>query len=222
MNHPFSCSIAQTPAERDEVFRLHYECYRRTGAIPPRTDRRFHDHLDELPNQFSFYSGSAAEPSATVRISVVRPDLGWTVSPAGQVYGDHPRFHAVAATSFVEASRLCFGPHARRGAFLRLTAHMAALGEFYDVEWMLACPRVEHTGVYQRMFGFRPLAEPRRYFGVAFQTRLMGTRTADLRVFVSSDHRMTAAWSEALDRLLDTIPAPCPHSGIEISANSGK
>jgi hypothetical protein len=222
MTDPFSCSIAQTPAERDEVFRLRYECYRRTGAIPPSPDRRFRDDLDEMPNQFSFYSGGASEAAATVRISVVRPDLGWTVSPAGRVYADHPRFHKVAASSFVEASRLCFGPQARREAFLRLTAHMAALGEFYSVEWMLACPRVEHAGVYQRLFGFQPLAEARRYFGVAFETRLMGIRTAELRRFVSSNRLMTAAWSKALDRLLETIPAPCPHSGIAISANRGK
>ena len=222
MNDPFFFSLARTPAERDEVFRLRYDCYRRAGAIPPNPERRFRDDLDDLPNQFSFFSGSSAEAAATVRISVVRPDLDWTVSPAGRIYANHPRFRAVADTSFVEASRLCFGPRAGRDAFLRLTAHMAALGEFYGVHWMLACPRVEHTGVYQRLFGFRPLAEARRYFGVAFQTRLLGVRTAELCAFVSSNRRMTAAWSEALDRLLESIPAQCLHEGMAISASSGK
>jgi len=209
MIDPFSCSLAQTPAERDEVFRLRYECYRRSGAIPPNPERRFRDDLDELPNQFSFFCGSSGEAAATVRISVVRPDLDWTVSPAGRVYGDHSRFRAVADTSFVEASRLCFGRQARRETFLRLTAHMAALGEFYGVEWMLACPRVEQPRVSSRLFGSRPLAEARRYFGVASKTRLLGIRTVDLCAFVSSDRRMTEAWSEALDRLLESIPAAC-------------
>lgn len=220
----FSCSIAQTPADRDRVYRLRYECYRRSAAIAPRRDRRFSDVFDELPNHFSFVAHTASpEPAATVRISVVRPDLGWTDSPAGHVYADHPRFQTIAATSFVEASRLCFGPLARRDAFVRLVAHMAALAEFYDVAWLLACPRVEHVRIYERLFGFCPLAEARRYFGVAFDTRLLGIRPADLRAFVASDRLMTGAWSEALERLLQTMPPAARHSdGIAISASSGK
>jgi hypothetical protein len=214
-NRMFNCSIAQTPEDRDHVYRLRYECYRRSAAIAPRPDRRFSDAFDELPNHFSFLAGAGnPEPAATVRISVVRPDLGWTDSPAGHVYADHPRFQTIAATSFVEASRLCFGPLARRDAFVRLVAHMAAVGEFYEVAWMLACPRVEHAGIYERLFGFHPLAEPRRYFGVAFQTRLLGIRPADLRAFVASDRLMPQAWSEALQ----TIQS----AGIASSASNGK
>ena len=205
-NSTFTCSIAKSPEDRDHVYRLRYECYRRDAAIPPRPDRRFSDTFDELPNHFSFVAHTGGpDPAATVRISVVRPDLGWTESPAGRVYADHPRFQTIAATSFVEASRLCFGPLARRESFVRLVAHMAALAEFYDVASLLACPRVEHVRNYERLFGFRPLAEPRRYFGVAFETRLLGIRPAELRAFVASNRLMTEAWSDALDRLRKTV-----------------
>jgi hypothetical protein len=223
-NRTFNCSIAQTPEDRDHVYRLRYECYRRSAAIAPRPDRRFSDAFDELPNHFSFLARAGnPEPAATVRISVVRPDVGWTDSPAGHVYADHPRFQAIAARSFVEANRLCFGPLARRDAFVRLVAHMAAFADFYGVEWLLACPRVEHARVYERLFGFRPLAEARRYFGVAFDTRLLGIRPAELRAFVSSDRVMSEAWSDALERLLQTLPAAGLHQrGIAISASNGK
>jgi hypothetical protein len=147
---------------------------------------------------------------------VVRPDLGWTDSPVRHVYAGHPRFETIAAASYVEASRLCFGPLARREVFVRLVAHMAALASFYDAAWLVACPRVEHVHVYERLFGFRPLAEPRRYFGVAFETRLLGIRRDDLRGFVASDARMTRAWDEALRRLESA------HSGNAMSASSGK
>jgi hypothetical protein len=217
-------SLAQTPEDRDRVYRLRYECYRRTAAIAPRPDRRFSDGFDEMPNHFSFFTRSdGPDPAATVRISVVRPDLGWTDSPVSRVYADHPRFQMIAAASYVEASRLCFGPLARRQAFIRLVANMAAVAEFYNVAWLVACPRVEHAGAYERLFGFRPLAGPRRYFGVAFDTRLLGVRPGELRAFVAGDRLMTAAWSEALDGLLQTMPAAYrPSSGIAISASSGK
>lgn len=213
MTHTFRCSIAHTPEERERVYRLRYECYRRDGAIPPHPERRFMDPFDVTPNHFSFWVDA---PAATVRISVVRPDLGWKDAPVRHVYDGHPRFEPIAAASFVEASRLCFGPLARRQVFVRLVAHMAALAEFYGVQWLVACPRVEHVRVYERLFGFRPLAEPRRYFGVAFETRLLGIRREDLRAFVAPDRLMTRAWDDAL-RTLDGAQPP-----VAMSASSGK
>lgn len=209
------CNIATTEEQRSRVYHLRYTCYRRKGSIETRPDEQFHDSYDELPNSFSFLaSDSACDAMATVRITVVRPDLGWTDSPVTHVYGDHPAFQAIAKESYVEASRLCFGKQARRDAFVKLVGHMAALAEFYGVEWLVACPRVEHSAIYQRMFGFRPLAAPRQYFGVKFETQLLGIRVSELREYVRSERPMVQAWSDALTRLHDgerlsagTLPA---------------
>ena len=218
--HSLDYSVARTDAEREEVYRLRYSCYRRTGAIPPNTNESFRDSFDELPNHFSFLLRDvAAEIAATVRISVVRPDLGWTDSPVSHVYADDPQFQSVARESYVEASRLCFGDQARRGAFVSLVAHMAALAEFYDVQWLIACPRVEHAHVYQRLFGFRPMAEARQYFGVSFETQLLGIRATELRAFVANSRLMTSAVTQAAVRFVQTKPQ---RGGISISARSGK
>jgi hypothetical protein len=182
----------------DDVFRLRYLCYQRRGAIGERADERFQDSFDALPNQFSFLVREAeAEPLATVRISVVRPDLGWTDSPAERVFGDHPAFQALARSTFVEASRLCFARTARRDAFYGLLGNMAALGERYGVEWLTACPRVEHSEIYQRLYGFRPMAEPRKYFGVSFETELLGIRLEEIRERALRVAWMGRAWEAA-------------------------
>jgi hypothetical protein len=182
----------------DDVFRLRYLCYQRRGAIGERADGRFLDSFDEMPNQFSFLVREAgAEPLATVRISVVRPDLGWTDSPAERVFGDHPAFQALARSTFVEASRLCFARTARRDAFYGLLGNMAALGERYGVEWLTACPRVEHSEIYQRLYGFRPMAEPRKYFGVSFETELLGIRLEEIRERALRVAWMGRAWESA-------------------------
>jgi hypothetical protein len=194
-----TCSLAQNPEDRTDVYRLRYACYRRKGSIDPRADEQFSDSFDKTPNHFSFLvRDPALEPVATVRISVVRPDLGWVDAPVHHVYGDHPAFQAIAKQSFVEASRLCFGHQARRDAFVRLLGNMAALADFYEVGWLIACPRVEHAHVYRRMFGFRPLAEPRQYFGVKFETQLLGVPISELRTNVRDHKVMWAAWSDAL------------------------
>ena len=202
------CVIATTEEQRRDVYKLRYSCYRRKGSIPERQDEQFSDSFDEMPNSFSFLVSSQDEALATVRITVVKPDHGWTDSPVRHVYGDHSALQAIASESFVEASRLCFGRQARRDSFVRLVGHMAALAEFYGVEWLVACPRVEHSHVYQRMFGFRPLAAPRQYFGVSFETQLLGIRVSELREYVRDERPMVNAWSDALKHFAASMTLP--------------
>jgi hypothetical protein len=196
------CSIADTPESREKVYRLRYECYRRKGSIDAKPDEQFSDAFDAQPNSFSFLAqGSANIPLATVRISVVRPDLGWTDSPVHHVFGDHPVLHGNDRKTFVEASRLCFGRQARRDSFVQLVGNMAALAEFFSAEWLVACPRVEHAPIYERLFGLQPLAAPRQYFGDNFKTLLLGVPTVALGEYVRDMLPMRNAWTRALTQL---------------------
>ena len=81
----------------------------------------------------------------------------------------------------MEASRLVFAPQARRDALMQLLGYMAAMADFYEAEWLMACPRMEHSAMYQRLFGFRPMAEPRPYHGVKFETQLLAVRRSELK-----------------------------------------
>ena len=51
------------------------------------------------------------------------------------------------------------------------------------------------------MFGFKPLAPPRQYFGVAFETQLLATRREEIDLYVREAKPMKSAWSEALAQL---------------------
>jgi hypothetical protein len=193
------CLIARAREDLEQVFRLRYIGYRRKGSIEHHPEGIFKDQFDDTENNFSFLVRRCRkEPVATVRISVVNPARGWMDSPARHVYGDHPELQRMSTESYVEASRLCFGPQARRDAFVHLLGNMAALADFYEVGWLVACPRVEHAEIYQRMFGFRPLAAPRQYFGVNFETQLLGVRRTELRQYVRDAKPMTDAWTQAL------------------------
>ena len=196
------CQLATSAEALEQVYRLRYRCYRRNGSIDVHPSERFSDDFDRRPNSFSFLIGhGAAEPWATVRIHVVKPVAGWDDSPGRRVFGDHPLFPAIAGASYVEASRLCFGETARRDSFVRLLGNMAALAELHEAEWLIACPRVEHAPVYQNLFGFEMLAEPRPYFGVKFETQLLGIRQTALRECVQHRRPMQRAWSAAREQL---------------------
>lgn len=194
------CQQARTAEEMDEVFHLRYLCYHAKGAISTRRDQRFRDPYDELPNQFSFLL-RGEDTTGSVRISVVRPDLGWDEAPSCAVFGDHPAFRDIARGSFVEASRLCFLPEARRDVLYRLIANLVALADFHEASWVVACPREEHAQFYQRMFGFHALGEPRPYYGVNFRTALMAAPLPEIRATAERVRPMREAWRQAWQSL---------------------
>ncbi len=203
------CILANTPETLEQVYRLRHACYLGKGSIDPTPTGTFSDEFDLLPNSHSFLVRSAdGQALATVRITVVRPQIGWTDSPGRHVFGDHPEFQRMATGGYVEASRLCFGEQARRDAFMGLLGNMAALSDLYETEWLLACPRVEHAPFYTRQFGFRQMAPARKYFGVRFDTQLLGVRRTELRENVGSVKPMIQAWMQALAEL--TSSGICP------------
>ncbi len=196
------CTLANTPELRRMVFRMRHECYLRGGFIDPIPGCEFSDHFDHEPNHFSYLLRAGGErPLATVRISVVAQNRGWLDSPAGHVFGDNQKFQAMKQDSYVEASRLCFGSLARRDLLVKLLGNMAALAEFYRVGWLVACPRAEHAPIYERLFGFQPMAAPRQYFGVNFKTQLLGVRREQHQEYVRFNRPMQAAWTEAYENL---------------------
>ncbi len=193
-----TCTVATTPEEFDEVYRIRYECYRRRGSIPESADKRFRDSYDDLPNHFSFLLRKPGEPGlATVRISVVKPWANWNVAPVHKVFGDHTAIPAITRGGFVEASRLCFGELAQREILFRLMANMAAMADLHEVRYLVACPREEHAPMYQRWFGFQPLGAPRQYFGVSFATPLLAVERTELRRITADVRPMREAWGRA-------------------------
>ena len=201
-----TCSLAQTPEDLQHVYRLRYECYRRDESIPPHDEECFSDRYDQLPNHFSFLARLAgAGPIGTVRISVVRPCTDWHTAPSHAVFGDHPAFQRIARKPFVEASRLCFRQRANRDALLRVVSYMAALADFYEVASLVACPRVEHSPIYEKLFGFERIAEPRQYVGVKFHTTLLAISREALDRYTNGTKSMDEARASALAHLTDAV-----------------
>lgn len=186
--------LAITPEDREAVYKIRYACYGRCGSIPSSDSEQFEDDFDAQLNHFSF---RMPEWPTTVRISVSRPDMDWVDTPARRVFGDHPAFQKLG--SFVEANRLCFLERAHRDGFCDLLGHMAAMADRFETEWLVACPRVEHASMYQRMFAFEPQAPARQYFGVAFETQLLAIRRRDLRAHAARFRPMREAWEKAME-----------------------
>src|SRR5664279_6141420 len=88
--------LAETEAERDEIYRLRYRAYLHEGAIEPNRDRKVTDRFDDLPNSWVFGVYFESVLVSSLRISVASAENPDTPSVAvfpGPVSYTHLRAH---------------------------------------------------------------------------------------------------------------------------------
>lgn len=155
----------ETAAERDEVFKIRYDAYRRENFIEPSEDERLFDAAYDDPSKGNIFGVFIdGEMASTIRIHIARGEDG--VLPSTAVFGDviTPRLRQgrtiVDSTRF--ATKLEFSRKYPELAYatVRLT-WLAA--EHFEVDFHLATTRVEHQAFYKRVFGHELWSEPRDY-----------------------------------------------------------
>src|SRR6185369_2541537 len=72
--HRLDCRVAETPEEREAIFRLRYECYLREGAISPDASATFSDPYDDSANARIFGLYLDGELASSIRIHVTSPE----------------------------------------------------------------------------------------------------------------------------------------------------
>jgi hypothetical protein len=83
--------LAETPEEKEEIYRLRYRAYLREGAIQPSSDQHVTDQYEDTPNAWTFGVYFHGELYSSIRVSLLTPE--WRVSPSLALFGDvlHPR-----------------------------------------------------------------------------------------------------------------------------------
>src|ERR1035441_10352658 len=91
--------LADTPEEKDRIYRLRYRAYLREGAILPSESERVTDRYDDLPNNFTFGIYVHGELYSSTRISVLTSE--WRGSPSSEMFADliHPELDRRTAIS---------------------------------------------------------------------------------------------------------------------------
>src|SRR5258708_38488348 len=83
--------LAETPAEKEEIYNLRYRAYLREGAIRPSADQRVIDQFEDAPNAWTFGVYFQGELYSSIRVSVLTSE--WRMSPAVGLFGGvlHPK-----------------------------------------------------------------------------------------------------------------------------------
>ena len=180
---------AETAADRDAIFALRYRGYLREGAIAPHISERFSDPWDEAPTSMIFGLHVDGELASTMRLHFIGPNGG--AIPALEIFSDALAPYMAAGKSIMDPTRFviddrfaALGPEVPF-VMLRLVT-MAA--QHYDVDVLLATVRTEHVVMYKRLFGHRPITEPRAYPLLAKPIVCMATEMEDMRALIRSHH----------------------------------
>jgi hypothetical protein len=191
--------LAQTPAEKEEIYNLRYRAYLREGAVKESPEQRVTDQYDDLQNSWTFGVYLDGDLASSVRISVLTPE--WRESCSAEAFGEilHPKLDR--GNVIIDPARFVADPDRvqRAPELPYVTVRLAYMAcEYFKADLGLAIVRPEHQAFYRRVFFHETIAEPRLFPGLLKPVGLMAADfpTMHDKVF----HRYPMMRSSAFER----------------------
>jgi N-acyl-L-homoserine lactone synthetase len=166
---------ADTPEQKEEIYRLRYDAYRQEGAIEPNLQRSFSDRYDALDNAYIFGIFYEGELASSIRLNISTPACPGL--PALAVFGDILAPEIEAGRTIIDPTRFVVEPRIAR-TVPKISYATVRIGwmacEYFHTDWVLATVRVEHQAFYKRMFGHKAMSDARHYPTLKKPISLMG------------------------------------------------
>jgi hypothetical protein len=174
--------LAQTPEQKDEIYRLRYRAYLREGAIQPSADGRVIDQFEDAPNAWTFGVYFHGELYSSIRVSVLTSE--WRMSPSVELFGDvlHPELDK--GRVIIDSTRFVADPEKARNfpELPYVTVRLGSMaGVHFNADYGLAIVRPEHQAFYRRVFLHETWCEPRTYPGLVKPVGLMAAHLPTVR-----------------------------------------
>ena len=195
--------IARSTIEREAVFRLRYDAYRRNELLEPRADGQLYDErYDNAPNALITMTFFDGELAGTTRLNFGAGESA--ILPSRRVYPDVVEPKLRAGKALIETTRLAAqldttSVHAELAYLIMRPGYIAA--EHFDADYAVASPRAEHMAFYRRVLCFVPWCEPRPYPGLTAEFACMGADFHENKKRIEARYpfyRSTLAEREAL------------------------
>jgi N-acyl-L-homoserine lactone synthetase len=165
---------AETNDEREQIFRLRYEAYQREGAIAPNFTKKLYDRFDDAENSWTFGLHVDGKIVSSIRICISSP--AYPMTPALEAFPDLLEPEVRRHKIIMDSNRFVADAASAR-AFPELPyisvrlAYVASA--YFDADIGTATARREHQAFYRRVFGLKPVSEPRPYPTVTKPLSLM-------------------------------------------------
>jgi hypothetical protein len=156
--------LAETQADKEQVYRLRYRAYLREGTIEPNAAQMVQDQYDELPNSWNFGVYRDGVLMSSLRITVSSPEM--PACPSLGVFPDLLGPEIDKGRVLVDPTRFVADPdrEARCPELPYITLRLAYMAcEYFAADIGLASVRAEHQAFYRRVFLHKSISEPRDY-----------------------------------------------------------
>lgn len=159
--------LAETEAEKDEIYRLRYRAYLNEGAIEPNHERKITDRFDDMVNSWIFGVYFDGVLASSIRITVASPEH--PVSPSLDVFPDLLEPELAQGKVIVDPTRFVADPNREKRfpelPYMTLRLAYVACG-YFNADIGLATVRAEHQAFYRRVFMHKSMTPPREYPGL--------------------------------------------------------
>ena len=174
--------LAETPEDKDRIYRLRYRAYLREGAILPSESERVTDRYDDLPNNFTFGVYVRGELCSSIRISVLTSE--YRGSPSSEMFTKllHPELDR--GKVIIDPTRFVADPEKAKTfpelPYVTVRLGYVACGHF-NADIGLANVRPEHRAFYRKVFLQEPWGEPKLYPGLIKPVGLVAAHYPSIR-----------------------------------------
>ena len=174
--------LAETPEDKDRIYRLRYRAYLREGAILPSESERVTDRYDDLPNNYTFGVYVQGELYSSIRISVLTSQ--YRGSPSSEMFTDllHPELDR--GKVIIDPTRFVADPEKAKTfpelPYVTVRLGYIACGHF-NADIGLANVRPEHRAFYRKVFLQEPWGEPKLYPGLIKPVGLVAAHYPSIR-----------------------------------------
>ena len=157
----------------EDIYRLRYKAYRRTGMVAHNSDHIVHDELDDLPNCHRF--GVYIDGLLVSTLRIHHATQAHPTSPSTTVYPDVLMPRLAAGQSFVDPSRFAADLEWSKiyPQIPYLTLRLAGMACFhFQAPYCLSTIRPDHAAFYRRIYESEQIGDLRDYPGLNYQVVL--------------------------------------------------
>jgi hypothetical protein len=208
--------VARSADERETVYRLRYQAYRRNGLMSERADGQLYDpKYDDAPAAWVTMTLIDGELAGTTRINVADGD--YSGLPAVHVYPEVMAARLIDRPVVVEFTRLAArlelsSAHPELAYMIMRPAYLAA--DHFDADLAVASPRADHLAFYQRVFNGVAWCEPRDYPGLTAKFACMGAYFRANRQRIEARYPFYRSTAEEREALFGPPPPRRPVSRL--------
>jgi N-acyl-L-homoserine lactone synthetase len=214
--YPLHFKLCSQGADCEEVFKLRYRAYLAAGLIEENESGSYCDQHDAKPSTYHIAAYDEGRLIGAIRFSVWYATDPASAFPCENVYPEIAALKAKSTGSVIEFSRMAVDPEITNWSY-RTTLYGALYGALVragfiaakalDAECLLVAARAPLNSFYERMCGFKRMAEPQLYPPGGIPVLLMSVPLSEAEAYQSAQNAFFEVQDSEIEAMRSVLTA---------------